>query len=158
MSTSYLYFQSTLWKQREYSIALLIIRSGGKFPVSHYLRIKPNTLISHSFFACAPNLMLQILAIMISSGSRAKVILPPIGYYWIPQGHSERSRLLPCKMEGQIELCTKGCTIATELHHVHPGEDRGARRMISTCNTHHIYIKLHQSAPISLYLRDQCDL
>ena len=58
------------------------------------------------------------------------------------------------KMEGQVELCTKICTIATVLHQVHPGEDRGAQRMIFTCNTHHIYIKLHQSAPISLYLRD----
>ena len=98
--------------------------------------------------------MLQIVAVIINSVTRTKVTLLPVGSCGIRLGYSKRSQLLSCKMEGQIELCTKGCTIATELHHVHPGEDRGARRMISTCNTHHIYIKLHQSAPISLYLRD----
>ena len=73
-------------------------------------------------------------------------------------------RILPsCKMEGQIELCTKGCNIAVELHktikplqtllnyiHVHPGERRGAHRKILTkiliffISIHINYIKLRQ--------------
>ena len=47
-------------------------------------------------------------------------------------------RILPsCKMEGQIELCTKVCIIVTELHQtspnftqVHPGEERRVYREI----------------------------
>jgi len=72
-------------------------------------------------------------------------------------------------MEGQIELCTKVCTIAAELHktikplqtsqnctHVHPGEMRGAHRKILTkILILFIYIpsSLRQSTSISLYLK-----
>ena len=42
--------------------------------------------------------------------------------------------------------------------HVHPGERRGAHRKIFTLNTHHVYIKWRQYAPISLYLKDSYDL
>ena len=109
-------------------------------------------------FACVPNLMSQIPSVLISFGASTKVTLLPVGSRGIQLGRSRRSRLLQCKTEGQIELCTKVCTITTVLHHVHPGEDRGAQGMISTCNTHYIYIKLHQYAPISLYLKDSYDL
>ena len=98
--------------------------------------------------------MLQILDPLTSSGVIIKVTLLPVRSCGIQSGHSERLQSLSSKMKGQVELCTKICTIATVLHQVHPGEDRGAQRMIFTCNTHHIYIKLHQSAPMSLYLRD----
>ena len=50
----------------------------------------------------------------------------------VPGGLGELDR----RTEGQIELCTKVCTIATVLHQVHPGEDRGAHRKI--LNTHHV--------------------
>ena len=72
-------------------------------------------------------------------------------------------------MEGQIELFTKVCTIAAELHktikplqtsqnctHVHPGERRGAHRKILTkILILFIYIpsSLRQSTSISLYLK-----
>ena len=83
-----------------------------------YLSIKPNALISYSFFACVPNLMLQIVAVMINSVTRTKVTLLPVGSCGIRLGYSKRSRLLPCKMEGQIELCIKVCAIVTELHQI----------------------------------------
>ena len=98
--------------------------------------------------------MLQIVAVMINSVTRTKVTLLPVGSLGIQLGHSKQLQSLSCKMGGQIELCTRVCIIVTVLHQVHPGEDRGARRKIFTSRTHHIYIKLHQSAPISLYLRD----
>ena len=97
-----------------------------------YLSIKLNTLISYSFFAFVPNLMSQIPSVQISLGARTIVTLLPVGSCGIQLGHSKRLRLLPCKTEGKIELCTKVCTIATELYQtstnltpVHPGEERG---------------------------------
>ena len=106
--------------------------------------------------------MLQIPAVLISSGTRTKITLLPVGSCGIQLGHSKRLRLLPCKMKGQIELCTKVCTIATELYQiltnftqVHPGEELIERFSHWTLI---IYIKLHQYAPISLYLKDSYDL
>ena len=85
-----------------------------------------------------------------------------MGSCGIQLGHLKRLRLLPCKMKGQIELCTKVCTIATELYQiltnftqVHPGEELIERFSHWTLI---IYIKLHQYAPISLYLKDSYDL
>ena len=107
--------------------------------------------------------MSQIPSVMISFGARTKATLLSIGSRGIQLGPSKRLRLLQCKTEGQIELCTKVCTITTELYQistnftqVHPGED--AHRKIFPLNTHHIYIKLHQYAPISLHLKDSYDL
>ena len=80
-------------------------------------------------FACVPNLMSQIPSVLISFGASTKVTLLPVGSRGIQLGPSKRLRLLQCKTEGQIELCTKVCTITTELYQistnftqVHPGE------------------------------------
>ena len=81
-------------------------------------------------FACVPNLMSQIPSVLISFEASTKVTLLPVGSCGIQLGRSRRSRLLQCKTEGQIELCTKVCTITTELYQistnftqVHPGEE-----------------------------------
>ena len=58
----------------------------------------------------------QIPTVLKIAGVVTKVTLLPIGSRGIQLGHSKGSRLLSCKMEGQIELCTKVCTIATELY------------------------------------------
>ena len=50
-----------------------------------HLSVKPNMLISYSFFACVPNLMLQILAVLKNFGVITKVTLLPIlriGFNW----------------------------------------------------------------------------
>ena len=113
-------------------------------------------------FACVPNLMSQIPSVLISFGASTKVTLLPVGSRGIQLGPSKRLRLLQCKTEGQIELCTKVCTITTELYQistiftqVHPGEELIERFSHWTLI---IYIKLHQYAPISLYLKDSYDL
>ena len=113
-----------------------------------------------------PNLILLKPVLLTSSGIRTKVTLVSIGSL-------ETIGLLLFKMEGQIELCTKVCTIAAELHktirplqtsqnctHVHPGERRGAHRKILTevltkILIFFIYIpsSLRQSTSISLYLK-----
>ena len=100
--------------------------------------------------------MLQIPAVLISSGTRTKVTLLSV--------RSLETIAITIMYNGRlIELCTKVCTITTELYQistnftqVHPGED--AHRKIFTLNTHHVYIKLHQYAPISLHLKDSYDL
>ena len=102
--------------------------------------------------------MLQILDPLTSSGVIIKVTLLPVRSCGIQSGHSERLQSLSSKMKGQVELCTKICTIATALHQVHSGEERGVYRRIFTLNTHHIYIKLHITSPTSLHLKDSYDL
>ena len=58
--------------------------------------------------------------------------------YSFPEYIMKVERILPsCKMEGQIELCTKVCIIVTELYQtspnftqVYPGEERTVYREI----------------------------
>ena len=123
----------------------------GWYIILSQIRISNQKAYFIFIFASVPNLMSQIPAVLISSGTRTKITLLPVGSCGIQLGHLKRLRLLPCKMKGQIELCTKVCTIATELYQistnftqVHPGEElieRFSHWILITCISNYINMR-----------------
>ena len=102
----------------------------GWYIILSQIRISNQKAYFIFIFASVPNLMSQIPSVLISLGARTIVTLLPVGSCGIQLGHSKRPRLLQCKTGGQIELCTKVCTITTELYQistnftqVHPREE-----------------------------------